>query len=100
MRVNAIPSLNFVYADREGHIGFFYNALSPRREPGWDWQGYLPGHRPELVWTESRGFDEAPQVIDPPSAFVVSANHTPFRVTAPGENPREADFPPEAGFDT
>ena len=100
MRLNAIPSLNYVYADRTGHIGFFYNALSPVREPGWDWKAYLPGDRPELVWSESRGFDEAPQVIDPPSGFIVSANHSPFRVTAPGEGPREEDFPPEAGFET
>jgi len=100
MRLNAIPSLNYVYADRTGHIAYFYNALSPVREPGWDWTAYLPGHRPELVWSQSRGFDDAPHVIDPPSGFIVSANHTPFRVTAPGENPEAADFPPEAGFET
>lgn len=100
MRLNAIPSLNYVYADRTGHIAYFYNALSPVREPGWDWKSYLPGDRPELVWNQSRGFDEAPHVIDPPSGFVVSANHTPFRVTAPGEGPREEDFPREAGFET
>lgn len=99
MRMNAIPSLNYVYADREGHIGYFYNALSPVREPGWDWKAYLPGDRPELVWNEQRGFDDIPRVIDPPSGFVVSANHTPFRATAPGEGPRAEDFPAESGFD-
>jgi penicillin amidase/acyl-homoserine-lactone acylase len=100
MRINAIPSLNFVYADRTGRIGYFYNAQSPVRVPGWDWQADLPGDRPELVWTETRGFDDAPQVVDPPSGFVVSANHTPFRATAPGEGPSAEDFPVEAGFDT
>jgi len=100
MRLNAIPSLNFVYADKTGRIAYFYHALSPVRAPGWDWQADLPGDRSDLVWTESRGFDDAPQVVDPPSGFVVSANHTPFRATAPGEGPRAEDFPPEAGFDS
>ena len=90
MRMNAIPSLNYVYADREGRIAYFYNARFPRRVPGWDWRSYLPGDRPELVWRETKGFDEVPAVIDPPSGFVVSANHTPFAVTAEGQGPDEA----------
>jgi len=32
-----ILSLHFVYGDRRGHIGYFYNVRIPRRAPGWDW---------------------------------------------------------------
>jgi penicillin amidase/acyl-homoserine-lactone acylase len=100
MRLGALPSLNYVYADREGHIGYFYNARFPKRTPGWDWKKYLPGDRPELIWRESWNFDETPHVIDPPSGYVVSANHTPFAVTAEGEGPDPADFPAELGIES
>ncbi|MEZ4218163.1 MAG: acylase [Myxococcota bacterium] len=100
MRMGAIPSLNFVYADAEGRIAYLYNAQSPVRAPGWDWQAYLPGDRSDLVWTETRGIDEAPQVVDPRSGFVVSANHTPFRSSGLGDDPRPEDFAPESGFET
>ena len=43
MRITGIPMFNMVYADREGHIGYFYNARLPRRAEGYDWSQYLPG---------------------------------------------------------
>lgn len=100
MAMQAIPSLNFVYADRAGHVASFYNALFPRREPGWDWQAYLPGDRPDLVWQESWPFEALPQVVDPPSGFVVSSNHTPFRTTRGEGNPDPAAFPARLGIES
>lgn len=100
MALQALPSINFVYADREGHIGYFYNARFPRREPGWDWQAYLPGDRPELVWREFWPFEAVPSVVDPPSGFVASANHSPFRVTTGEANPDPDAFPAEHGIET
>jgi len=38
MAMNAIPSLNVVYGDRDGNIGYFYNAKMPKRQGGFDWQ--------------------------------------------------------------
>jgi len=68
------PTLCFVLADRQGHIGLQGCGQFPRRArpadglvplPAWDetnhWQGWLP---PELL----------PQVYDPPEGFVVTAN--------------------------
>jgi len=100
MRIGAIPSLNYVYADATGRIAYFYNARSPVRAPGWDWQAYLPGDRSDLIWNETSGFDDVPKVVDPRSGFVVSANHTPFRSSALRDDPRAEDFPPEAGIET
>ena len=31
MRMQALPSINHVYADRHGNVGYFYNARFPRR---------------------------------------------------------------------
>ncbi|MEE3330158.1 MAG: penicillin acylase family protein [Myxococcota bacterium] len=100
MRMLAIPSFNFVYADRKGRIAYYYNAKTPVRAKGWNWQEYLPGDRSDLIWTESYGFDDTPQVVNPRSGYVVSTNQTPFRATALGQGPDEEDFPAEAGFET
>jgi len=100
MRMLAIPSFNFVYADRKGRIAYYYNARTPVRAKGWNWQEYLPGDRSDLIWTESYGFDDVPQIVNPRSGYVASTNQTPFRVTALGQSPDEEDFPVEAGFET
>ncbi|HSB62246.1 MAG TPA: penicillin acylase family protein, partial [Vicinamibacteria bacterium] len=100
MRLGGIPSFNVVYADREGHVGYVYNARLPKRAEGYDWAQYLPGDTSDTLWSESLGFDEMPQVFDPPGGFVVSANGTPFRVTADGGNPDPARWPSTFGMET
>ena len=93
MSMQALPSINFVYADREGRIAYVYNARSPIRAPGWDWEAYLPGDRSDLVWTSFHAFDSVPSVVDPASGFVASANHPPYRATLGPENPDPEAFP-------
>lgn len=100
MRLQALPSINYVYADRDGNIAYIYNAQMPRRAPGWDWQNYLPGDRSALVWTEYHPLDDLPMVINPASGFVVNANHTPLRASAPADNPKAENFPPAMGIET
>jgi penicillin amidase/acyl-homoserine-lactone acylase len=100
MRMTAIPNFNVVYADREGHIGYVYNARLPKRAEGYDWSQYLPGDRSETLWTETLGFDEMPQVQDPPSGFVASANSTPFQVTTGEGNPDPARWSKTFGMET
>lgn len=100
MRIGAIASFNFVYADADGHIAHYHNSRSPIRAPGWNWQDYLPGDRSDLLWTETQGFDANPQVVDPASGYVISANQTPFRVTDPADDADPDTFAPEFGFPT
>ncbi|NNE71055.1 MAG: acylase [Rhodothermales bacterium] len=88
MSAQSIPVFNTVYADGEGHIRYIYNARLPRRVPGPDWSGRLPGDRRELLWDDYVPFEDLPQVLDPESGFVQNANSTPY--TAAGaldENP-------------
>jgi penicillin amidase/acyl-homoserine-lactone acylase len=99
MRLQAIPATNFIYADARGNIGFFYNARFPERQPGFDWRGYLPGDRSDLIWTRYVAFDRIPMVVNPRSGFVFNANNTPFHVTGEGDNPRAADYPVEWGVE-
>ena len=100
MRTGALPSLNFVYGDRDGNIFFVHNSASPRREPGPDWRGVVPGDDSRWIWTETLGFDELPQVANPSSGWLVSTNQTPFRVTAEPDNPDPEAFAPELGLPT
>lgn len=72
----AEPSLNIVYADIAGNIGYQYVGRVPLRRagfgltpaPGWEdsheWQGWLP-------------FDELPSAFNPPSGYALSANNKP-----------------------
>lgn len=100
MAMQALPNINYVYADREGNIAYFYNAQLPLRDPGYDWQAFLPGDRSETLWSEFLPFAAVPQVVNPLSGFVANSNHTPFRTTTGPGNPDPADFSPTLGIET
>lgn len=99
-RMRAVPSFNSVYADRDGNICYLYNALLPLRREGLDWKEAVPGNTSENLWSAHLPFDALPQVVNPASGYVVSCNHTPFRVTADGENPDPAGYDPNLGIET
>ena len=98
--LNHIQSFNFVYANRHGDIHFIHNARMPSRAAGWDWQAYLPGDRSDLIWSDYHPVSAMPQVTNPSSGFVHSANQTPFNISAPGNNPVKSAVPAEGGWQT
>ena len=100
MRLQAFASFNFVYADREGNTMFVHNSLTPKRLPSYDWTQYLPGDDSRLIWQDYMAFDNLPQVINPASGYLHSANQTPFRVSAEADNPNKDDYAIEDGFPT
>jgi penicillin amidase/acyl-homoserine-lactone acylase len=99
MEMQAIPSFHVVYADRNGTIGYFYNAAIPMRAAGNDWSKTSNGADPHLVWKGVRPFGAAPRIVNPKSGYVVNANNQPFEASAPEDNPKPEDFPPEFGID-
>lgn len=100
LEMQAIASTNFVYADRSGRIGYFYNARFPERVDGVDWSGILPGDRSDLIWDTYAPFAAAPQIVDPASGFVFNANNQPFVASGSGDNLDRADFPATFGIET
>ena len=100
MRIQAFASFNFVYADREGNTMFVHNSLTPKRLPSYDWTQYLPGDDSRLIWQDYMAFDDLPQVINPASGYLHSANQTPFRVSAEADNPNKDEYGIEDGFPT
>ncbi len=98
MNRQGVAAFNVIYADKTGNIAYYYNARSPIRSAEWDWSTIAPGDRSDLLWTGIHPFRSVmPFVENPPSGFVVSANHDPFHVTGAGDNPDPADFPDHVG---
>jgi penicillin amidase/acyl-homoserine-lactone acylase len=100
MRLQALPSINYVYADEKGNIGYVYNAQFPVRNPAFNWKHVLPGDRSDLIWHSYLPFEKIPQIWNPRSAFVFNSNNTPFEATASEDNLRPADFSPTLGIQT
>ena len=67
------PTQNFVYADVDGHIGYYGAGRIPIRKSG---DGSLPydGATDDGEWTGLIPFDKLPHVYDPPSGIIVTAN--------------------------
>ena len=63
-----MPSQNFVYADVDGHIGYYAPGRIPIRARG-DGAKPAEGWTGESEWTGWIPFDELPHVFDPPAAL-------------------------------
>jgi penicillin G amidase len=76
LRHYVVPSQNFVFADVEGHIGYYLPGHIPIRASG-DGSSPADGWTGEMEWTGWIPFDELPHIYDPPDHFIVTANHRP-----------------------
>ena len=67
------PTQNFVYADVDGHIGYYGAGRIPIRKDG---DGGVPydGATDHGEWTGFIPFDKLPHSYDPPSGIIVTAN--------------------------
>lgn len=92
MALRAIPSFNMLYADNTGRIGYFYNAILPRREAGHDWAHCVAGDTSATLW-EQGDWLAAPELIAPPSGWLYSTNGAPWSSTDPDADLRPEDWP-------
>ncbi len=100
MAMQALPSINYVYADRDGNIGYVSNGLYPERAEGWDWRKYLPGDRSDLIWDAYKPFSAVPQLFNPQSGLIFNSNNDPMFATDGPDNLRPEDFSPTMGLQT
>src|SRR5262249_42691309 len=70
------PSQNFVYADVNGHIGYYAPGRIPIRARG-DGSRPADGWTGDGEWTGFVPFDDLPHLYDPPDHVIVTANHRP-----------------------
>ena len=100
MSMNALPSINYVFADKAGNVGFIHNGQYPARNDAWNWRGNLPGDRSDLIWNGYRPWADVPKLINPASGLVFNANNTPYSATDGPDNLRPDDFPQSMGLQT
>lgn len=66
------PGLNFLFADREGNIGYQVAGMMPKRNRG---IGILPQLSSQVVdWAGYYDFNLLPSILNPAQGFLVSAN--------------------------
>ncbi len=100
MKMQALPSINYIYADKQGNIAYVYNAQFPDRKEGPDWADVLPGDDSSLIWRNYVPFEDMPKLFNPNSGYVYNANNTPFRATSANDNLDAANFPERLGIQT
>lgn len=77
------PSMNFVYADVDGNIGYQATGKIPIRPS--DDQGLvpMPGDADRYEWQGYIPFDDLPSVLNPNTGFIVAANNKVVPETYP-----------------
>ncbi len=68
------PASNLIWADRHGSIGYKLIGRLPRRRGGCP-DLPKPGWTGEFEWEGTVPYDELPEVVDPASGFLVTANN-------------------------
>ena len=99
MSKRGIPATNFIYADKTGKIGYFYNAVFPYRQPGFDYSKILPGDVSASLTQGVLPWSATPMIVDPASGFVTNANNTPFMAAGKGSELDTANFSPLLGIE-
>ena len=71
------PGQNFVYADVDGNIGYHAAGMLPNRQ---GCRGDVPadGSTNTCEWSGTIPYDDLPQVFNPQSGIIASANQDPF----------------------
>ncbi|MDQ3252360.1 MAG: penicillin acylase family protein [Acidobacteriota bacterium] len=82
-RAHRSADQNYVYADRQGNIGYIAAGTIPVRAKG-DGRLPVPGWTDEHEWTGYVPFDELPQIYNPPQGYIVTANN---KVAGDGDYP-------------
>lgn len=73
LRSHTSPTQNVVYADVDGHIGYYAAGIVPVRKSG---DGSVPydGSTDEGEWVSYLELEKLPHLYDPPSGMIVTAN--------------------------
>jgi penicillin amidase len=68
------PTLNLVFADTSGNIGYYVTGRAPIRRSGMG-QVPMPGWSGDFDWLGDIPFEEMPHALNPTAGFLVNANN-------------------------
>ncbi|AFL88407.1 penicilin amidase [Terriglobus roseus DSM 18391] len=86
-----VPMYNILYADRDGHIEYLFNANVPRRTGDWaTWTKPVDGSTSATMPHGILSYDELPKQIDPASGYVQNSNEPPWDAAWPNMMDRSA----------
>jgi acyl-homoserine lactone acylase PvdQ len=88
-----VPYMNLMYADQAGDIWYVYSSAIPRRDPAIDWKRPVDGADPATEWDGYHALEDLPQILNPPSGYLVNTNSSPLSATRDVPFQR-SDFPP------
>jgi acyl-homoserine-lactone acylase len=92
MQLRGNSSNNTVYADADGHIGYFHPQFVPKRDDQFDWTKPVDGADTKADWQGIHELAELPHVIDPPSGWIQNTNDWPYSAAGP-DSPKQSTFP-------
>ncbi len=79
-----VPMYNILYADRDGHIEYLFNALVPQRTGDWTtWQAPVDGSTSTTLPGPYLTYDQLPKQVDPPSGHIQNSNEPPWDAAWP-----------------
>lgn len=79
-----VPMYNILYADRDGHIQYLFNALVPKRTGDWQtWQKPVAGDTSTTLPGDYLSYDDLPKQVDPASGYVQNSNEPPWDAAWP-----------------
>ena len=99
MSIHAIPMFNTGYADKYGNLFYIYNAKIPKRNPGYKWDGIVPGETSTNIWNAFIPIDSLPQITNPMDGFYQNCNSSPFLATGDAADIPNT-MPPWSGIET
>ncbi|MGW3645656.1 penicillin acylase family protein [Streptomyces sp. NPDC000878] len=83
LRTFGVPVLNVVVACQDGTIALKTAGNIPARVPGSSGSGPAGHAQVARSWEDFLGFDDLPEVVDPPEGYIVTANHRLLPADAP-----------------
>jgi penicillin G amidase len=89
-----LPIQNWLVADSSGHIGYWPVGKIPKRV-GWDGTMPVPGWSGEFEWDGYIPHQHLPQLFDPPSGLIVTANN---KILPAGDYPYPITFDAMPGY--
>jgi acyl-homoserine-lactone acylase len=99
IKMQAIPSYNIIYADKDGNILYQSGGQYPDRDPKLNWSQPIKAASSQYKWSKLIPYEAIPSNFNPECGFVYNANNTPLHCTSEECN-LEMAFPGLQMFET